>query len=127
MKTIAHQLGVTVSTVSRALQNHPRIGLRTRERVHELAEQWGYIPNPTAINLKRKRTFNIGVVLPFLTEQFFSMAISGIEDVAISEGYSVMVMQSRKRLRTGTGRHPYVYQARCRWHYRVDGVRNPQQ
>ena len=95
MKTIAHQLGVTVSTVSRALQNHPRIGLRTRERVHELAEQWGYIPNPTAINLKRKRTFNIGVVLPFLTEQFFSMAISGIEDVAISEGYSVMVMQSR--------------------------------
>ena len=95
MKTIAHQLGVTVSTVSRALQNHPRIGLRTRERVHELAEQWGYIPNPTAINLKRKRTFNIGVVLPFLTEQFFSMAISGIEDVAIQEGYSVMVMQSR--------------------------------
>lgn len=95
MKTIAHQLGVTVSTVSRALQNHPRIGLRTRERVHELAEQWGYVPNSTAINLKRKRTFNIGVVLPFLTEQFFSMAISGIEDVAISEGYSVMVMQSR--------------------------------
>lgn len=95
MKTIAHQLGVTVSTVSRALQNHPRIGLRTRERVHELAEQWGYIPNPTAVNLKRKRTFNIGVVLPFLTEQFFSMAISGIEDVAISEGYSVLVMQSR--------------------------------
>ena len=95
MKTIAHQLGVTVSTVSRALQNHPRIGLRTRERVHELAEQWGYIPNPTAINLKRRRTFNIGVVLPFLTEQFFSMAISGIEDVAIGEGYSVLVMQSR--------------------------------
>lgn len=95
MKSIAQQLGVTVSTVSRALQDHPRIGLRTRERVHELAEQWGYVPNSTAINLKRKRTFNIGVVLPFLTEQFFSMAISGIEDVAIGEGYSVLLMQSR--------------------------------
>ena len=95
MKSIAQQLGVTVSTVSRALQNHPRIGLRTRERVHELAEQRGYVPNSTAINLKRKRTFNIGVVLPFLTEQFFSMAISGIEDVAIGEGYSVLLMQSR--------------------------------
>ena len=95
MKSIARQLGVTVSTVSRALQDHPRIGLRTRERVHELAEQWGYVPNPTAINLKRKRTFNIGVVLPFLTEQFFSMAISGIEDAVIGEGYSVLLMQSR--------------------------------
>ena len=95
MKSIAQQLGVTVSTVSRALQDHPRIGLRTRERVHELAGQLGYVPNPTAINLKRKRTVNIGVVLPFLTEQFFSMAISGIEDAAISQGYSVLLMQSR--------------------------------
>lgn len=95
MKSIAQQLGVTVSTVSRALQDHPRIGLRTRERVHELAEQSGYVPNSTAINLKRKRTFNLGVVLPFLTEQFFSMAISGIEDAAVGTGYSVLLMQSR--------------------------------
>ncbi|RAJ92573.1 LacI family transcriptional regulator [Larkinella arboricola] len=95
MKEIARQLGVTVSTVSRALQNHPSIGLRTRERVHELAKRLDYVPNPTAINLKRRRTHNIGVVLPFLTEQFFSTAISAIEDVAISKGYSVVVMQSR--------------------------------
>ncbi|KAA9349838.1 LacI family DNA-binding transcriptional regulator [Larkinella humicola] len=95
MKEIARQLGVTVSTVSRALQNHPSIGLRTRERVHELAKQLDYVPNPTAINLKRRRTYNIGVVLPALTEQFFSMAISAIEDVAIGKGYSVVVMQSR--------------------------------
>jgi DNA-binding LacI/PurR family transcriptional regulator len=95
MKEIARQLGVTVSTVSRALQNHPSIGLRTRERIHELANQLGYVPNSTAINLKRRRTYNIGVVLPFLTEQFFSMAISAIEDVAIEKGYNVVVMQSR--------------------------------
>ncbi|GAB3257104.1 LacI family DNA-binding transcriptional regulator [Larkinella harenae] len=95
MKEIARQLGVTVSTVSRALQNHPSIGLRTRERVHELAKRLDYVPNPTAINLKRRRTHNIGVVLPFLTEQFFSVAISAIEDVAMREGYSVVVMQSR--------------------------------
>ena len=52
MKSIARQLGVTVSTVSRALQDHPRIGLRTRERVQELAGQLGYVPNSMAINLK---------------------------------------------------------------------------
>ena len=95
MKEIAKQLGVTVSTVSRALQNHPSIGLRTRERVHELAKQLDYFPNPTAINLKRRRTYNIGVVLPFLSEQFFSVVISAIEDVAISNGYNIVLMQSR--------------------------------
>jgi DNA-binding LacI/PurR family transcriptional regulator len=95
MKEIAKRLGVSVTTVSRALQNHPRIGLRTRERVQELARSLGYVPNSTAIFLKKGRTFNIGVVLPFLTEQFFSLAISGIEDATMNKGYSVLVVQSR--------------------------------
>jgi len=95
MKEIAKRLGVSVTTVSRALQNHPRIGLRTRERVQELARSLDYVPNSTAIFLKKGRTFNIGVVLPFLTEQFFSLAISGIEDATMNKGYSVLVVQSR--------------------------------
>jgi DNA-binding LacI/PurR family transcriptional regulator len=95
MKEIARRLGISVTTVSRALQNHPRIGLRTRERVQALAQQLGFVPNSTAIFLKKRRTFNIGVVLPFLTEQFFSLAISGIEDATMSKGYSVLVVQSR--------------------------------
>ncbi|PSR53199.1 LacI family transcriptional regulator [Adhaeribacter arboris] len=95
MKEIAKHLGVSVTTVSRALQNHPRIGLRTREQVHAWVQKIGYVPNSTAIYLKKKCTFNIGVVLPFLTEQFFSLAISGIEDTTMSHGYSVLVVQSR--------------------------------
>ncbi|SDL30859.1 DNA-binding transcriptional regulator, LacI/PurR family [Catalinimonas alkaloidigena] len=95
MKEIARQLGISITTVSRALQNHPRIGLRTREKVQELAERLNYIPNSTAISLKKRRTFNIGVVLPYLTEQFFSLAITGIEDATIDKGYSVLVVQSR--------------------------------
>ncbi|QMU28239.1 LacI family DNA-binding transcriptional regulator [Adhaeribacter radiodurans] len=95
MKEIAKRLGVSVTTVSRALQNHPRIGLRTREQVHELVQEMGYVPNSTAIYLKKRCTFNIGVVLPFLTEQFFSLAISGIEDTTTKQGYSVLVVQSR--------------------------------
>ncbi len=95
MKEIAKQLGVSITTVSRALQNHPRIGLRTREQVQELVRKLGYLPNASAISLKKRRTFNIGVVLPALTEQFFSLAISGIEDAAMRQGYSVLVVQSR--------------------------------
>jgi DNA-binding LacI/PurR family transcriptional regulator len=95
MKEIAKRLGVSVTTVSRALQNHPRIGLRTREQVQALVQQIGYVPNSTAIYLKKKCNYTIGVVLPWLTEQFFSLAISGIEDIAMSRHYSVLVVQSR--------------------------------
>lgn len=95
MKEMARRLNVTVSTVSRALQNHPRIGLRTREKVQALARQLDYVPNSTAVHLKQKRTYTLGVIVPFLTEQFFSFAISGIEDIAITKGYSVLITQSR--------------------------------
>jgi DNA-binding LacI/PurR family transcriptional regulator len=95
MKKIAKELGVSVSTVSRALQNHPRIGSQTRERVQKLAKELHYQPDSRAINFKNKRSYNIGVVLPYLTEQFFSLALSGIEETLMPKGYSVVVMQSK--------------------------------
>ncbi|MFC0184124.1 DNA-binding transcriptional regulator, LacI/PurR family [Pseudarcicella hirudinis] len=95
MKEIAKELGTSVSTVSRALQNHPRIGLRMKERVKELALKLNYVPNSTAIHLKKKRNYNIGIVLPYLTEQFFSLAITGIEDILFEKGYRALVVQSR--------------------------------
>lgn len=95
MKEIARILGVSVSTVSRALHNHPRIGSRTRERVKKLVSELHYQPDSRAINFKNKKSFNVGVVLPTLTEQFFSLALSGIEETLMSEGYSMVVMQSK--------------------------------
>ena len=95
MKKIAKDLGVSVSTVSRALQNHPRIGAHTRERIQKLAKELNYQPDSRAINFKNRRSYNIGVVLPYLTEEFFSLALSGIEETLMPEGYSVMVMQSK--------------------------------
>jgi transcriptional regulator with XRE-family HTH domain len=95
MKEIAKILGVSVSTVSRALQNHPRIGSRTRERVKKLVSELHYQPDSRAINFKNKKSFNVGVVLPSLTEQFFSLALSGIEETLMAEGYSMVVMQSK--------------------------------
>ncbi len=98
IKDIAQALGISVSTVSRALQNHPRIGLRTKERVFETAQRLHYVPNPAAILLKKNRTATIGVVLPHLQEEFFSQAITGIEDVISAQQYNVVVSQSRDKL-----------------------------
>ncbi len=95
IKEIAQALNVSVSTVSRALHNHPRIGLRTRQRVQDMARQMHYIPNSAAQLLRKHRTLTIGVLLPFLKEEFFSLAITGIEDVITPKDYNVIVSQSR--------------------------------
>lgn len=95
IKEIAKRLNVSVSTVSRALHNHPGIGLRTKTRVQELARELDYQPNQAAIFFKQRRTFTIGVVLPNLKEEFFSEAINGIEDIASQHKYSVLISQSR--------------------------------
>lgn len=95
MKKIAKELGVSISTVSRALQNHPRIGSLTTEKVQRLAKELHFQPNSRAINFKNNRSFNVGVVLPHLTEEFFSIALSGIEETLMAKGYSVVVMQSK--------------------------------
>lgn len=97
IKEIAQALNVSVSTVSRALKHDPRIGLRTRNRVQELAKQLHYVPNPGAVQLRKHRTLTIGVVLPSLQEEFFSMALTGIEDVLSENGYNVLVSQSREQ------------------------------
>lgn len=94
IKEIAKQLNISVSTVSRALHDHPSIGLRTKARVRELAKELQYEPNQTAIFFQQGKTFTIGVILPELSEAFFSSAISGIEDAAHKENYTVLLGQS---------------------------------
>lgn len=95
IKEIAKRLNVSVSTVSRALHNHPSIGLRTKMQVQKLAEELNYEPNQAAISFKQGKTMTIGVILPNLREEFFSTAINGIEDVAIQNQYTVLIGQSR--------------------------------
>ncbi|SFD13369.1 transcriptional regulator, LacI family [Chitinophaga sp. CF118] len=94
IKEIAKRLNLAKSTVSRALHNHPSIGLRTRMQVQELAKALHYEPNQTAIFFQQKKTFTIGIVLPELSEAFFSAAISGIEDTANKSNYMVLLGQS---------------------------------
>ncbi len=94
IKEIAMRLNVSVSTVSRALHNHPSIGLHTRMQVKKLATELHYEPNQAAISFKKGRTFTIGVILPNLGEEFFSMAINSIEDMASKNNYTVLIGQS---------------------------------
>lgn len=94
IKEIARQLKVSVSTVSRALSDNPRIGIGTKERVKQLAKQLGYEPNAQAIFFKQKKTFVIGVVIPYIREEFFSQAISGIETAAMEHQYTILFGQS---------------------------------
>lgn len=94
LKEIATRLKFSVSTVSRALSNHPSIGLRTKTQVQQLAKELGYEPNQSALLFKQQKSHTLGVILPNLMEGFFSQAINGIEDVANINEYSVLIGQS---------------------------------
>lgn len=97
IKDIAKILGVSASTVSRALKDHPDISKDTKEQVNNLAKQLHYKPNAVALSLKNSKTNTIGVIVPELVHHFFSSVISGIEDVAYESDYNVMICQSNER------------------------------
>lgn len=94
IKEIASRLNISPSTVSRALHDHKSIGLRTKTNVKKMAKELNYEPNQTAIFFQQRKTFTIGVILPELSEAFFSSAISGIEDCANKHSYTVLMGQS---------------------------------
>ena len=91
LKTLAQALNVSISTVSRALHNHPDIGPEVTRRVQELAQELQYSPNPLAIGLLKDKSNTIGVIVPDLVTYFFSSIISGIESVANEHGYYVVI------------------------------------
>lgn len=94
IKEIAKRLKIAPSTVSRALHNHPSISWVTTMRVQKLAQELNYEPNLSAISFKQRKSFNIGVLLPNLSEAFFSTALFGIEDMASTKNYNVLIGQS---------------------------------
>jgi LacI family transcriptional regulator, repressor for deo operon, udp, cdd, tsx, nupC, and nupG len=100
IKEIARKLNISVSTVSRALHDHPSIGLRTRTAVKNMAAALNYEPNQTAIFFKKGKTFTLGIVLPNLAEEFFSAAINGIEQVSMQNNYIALVGQSHDSMET---------------------------
>lgn len=94
IKDIARELNISVSTVSRALQNHPDISERTKEQVRDCARQLNYKPNIMASNLRTSKNTTIGVVIPELNHHFFSSILDGIEQTANEAGYNILICQT---------------------------------
>lgn len=94
LKDLATELNVSISTVSRALRNHPEISQEMVRKVQDLARLRNYTPNPLAMGLLRQETRMIGVIVPDLVTHFFSSVISGIEYVAKQNGYYILISSS---------------------------------
>ena len=94
LKHIAKELGVSISTVSKALKNSEEISRDTKEKVQAFAKLYNYKPNNIAISLKNKRTKNIGVIIPDIVHHFFTTVFRGIEQYANKLGYNVIICVS---------------------------------
>jgi len=116
IKEIARMLNLSISTVSRALHDSEDISPATTKRVKDVALELGYEPNRTAMFLQSGRTQTLGVILPHLSEAFFSEAISGIEDFASERNYNVLMGQSHD----DTNREKKIVDAMKS--HRVDGI-----
>jgi len=94
IKDVAKKLNVSISSVSRAFNDKYDIKKETRDRILKVAEEMGYYPNPIAKKLSQNKTFNIGVVVPEFVNEFYSEIVIAIQEVLMSKGYQVLIMQS---------------------------------
>lgn len=96
LKDIARNLNLSISTVSRALSDHPAIRQETKDIVNEEARKLEYYPDSVARSLQQKSTRTIGVIVPEIRHFFFSSAVDGIEDIAYQAGYTILVSKSNE-------------------------------
>ena len=116
IKDIAKELGISPSTVSRALKDHFEISQETKEAVKRVAKELNYQPNSLALSLRYSKSNTIGVIIPEIVHFFFSTVISGIEDIAQSKGYNVIITQSNESYERE------VMNIQTLFNNRVDGV-----
>ena len=91
LKTLAEELNLAVSTVSRALRDNHEISQETKDRVKALAAKLGFQPNPYASSLRQNKSRTIAVVIPEIQNNFFSQVMNGVEEVAQQKGYHVLI------------------------------------
>lgn len=95
LKILSETLGISVSTVSRALRNHPDISEKTKQKVKELADALEYEPNNYAVQLRTKQSNILGILVPCIDNFFYDTFIAAVEEDARKHGYTVFIMQSR--------------------------------
>ncbi len=96
LKSIADTLGLSISTVSRALSDHYAISEETKMAVRTLAEKLNYKVNTFALGLKKRRSNSIGIIVPDLAHHYFSSIISGVQQVLFKQGFSLLICQSNE-------------------------------
>ena len=98
LKMIAKELSLSVATVSKALANSYEISESTKHVVIEAASKMGYIANPYASSLRKRRSKTVAVVIPEIADSFFAKVINGIEEVALFYGYHVLIYMTHESL-----------------------------
>lgn len=93
---ISRRLNISAATVSRALNNNPKISPKTRTKVLETAKELNYTQNRVAAALKQGKSNNVGVIVPYLNRNFFSSIIRGIEEELRPHGFHVIICQSHE-------------------------------
>lgn len=116
IKDIARELGISPSTVSRALKDHFEISQDTKDAVKRVAKEMNYQPNSLALSLRYSKSNTIGVIVPEIVHFFFSTVISGIEDIAQSRGYNLIITQSNESLERE------IVNLQTLFNNRVDGI-----
>ncbi len=94
LKKIAETLGISVSTVSRALKKHPDISAATRQKVMDLAQTLDYEPNASAVQLRTRNSKLLGILVPSISNYFYESFIAAIEEAGRKNGYSIIILQS---------------------------------
>lgn len=98
LKQIATQLGVSITTVSKALKNYPDVSAKTKKTIVDLAKKLNYTPNSFAVNLRTKESTTIGVIVPTIDYNFFSKVLEGILAEAQKRKYLVIILRSNEKL-----------------------------
>lgn len=91
LKDVARKLNISVSTVSRVVNNKTYVKPETREKIMSALKELNYSPNQIARSLKKKSTNTVGVIVPDISEDFFAFAIKGIDDVLSKNGYTIIL------------------------------------
>lgn len=110
LKKLSQTLGLSISTVSRALKDHPDISDSTRKKVKELAAAMEYEPNSYAVQLRTRKSNVIGVLIPTINNFFYDTFIGAVEEEARKHGYSLLIMQSGDSVEKETACLQYLRQ-----------------
>ena len=113
---LAKKLNISIATVSRALKDDPVVSKKTKKRIADLAVEMGYRSNHFARNLRSQKTNTIGVIIPMLNSYFQSTVVAGIESIANSEDYNLIISQSNESA------EKEIRGAKTMFNNRVDGL-----